>query len=158
MIFCLFVVECLGRGEKMEQYKVNSLDQTRELAYEIARRITRPTVIAYYGGLGAGKTTFSRFFAEGLGSTDEVTSPTFAMVHEYRGRLPIYHFDMYRVSGYDELYSTGYYDYLDSGVLLIEWSENIEEELPACYLKLTIDHTEDENSRVITLETVGDAL
>lgn len=142
----------------MEQYKVNSLEETREVAHMIAARITRPVVIAYYGGLGAGKTTFSRFLAEALGSVDEVTSPTFAMVHEYRGRLPIYHFDMYRVSGYDELYSTGYYDYLDTGVLLVEWSENIEEELPSRYWKLTIDHTEDENSRLITLETVGDDL
>ena len=158
MNFCLFVIEYFERGEKMEQYKVTSLEETRKLACEIASRITRPTVIAYYGGLGAGKTTFSRFLAESMGSTDEVTSPTFAMVHEYRGRMPIYHFDMYRVSDYDELYSTGYYDYLDTGVMLIEWSENIEQELPENYLKLTIDHGEEENDRVITLERIGDVL
>lgn len=139
----------------MEQYKVCSLAETKALAQKIAQRIEGPTVIAYYGGLGAGKTTFSRFLAEALGSTDEVTSPTFAMVHEYSGKMPIYHFDMYRVSGYDELYSTGYYDYLDSGVMLIEWSENIEEELPPQYLKLTIEHGEDENSRIFTLERMG---
>lgn len=139
----------------MEQYKVCSLEETKALAQKIAQRIEGPTVIAYYGGLGAGKTTFSRFLAEALGSTDEVTSPTFAMVHEYSGKMPIYHFDMYRVSGYDELYSTGYYDYLDSGVMLIEWSENIEEELPSQYIKLTIEHGEDENSRIFTLERMG---
>ena len=140
----------------MEQFKVNSLEQTRKVAYEIAARIDSPTLIAYFGGLGAGKTTFSRFLAEALGSTDEVTSPTFAMVHEYNGRMPIYHFDMYRVSDYEGLYSTGYYDYLDTGVLLVEWSENIEQELPPRYLKITIEHGEDETSRVITLEKVGE--
>ncbi len=140
----------------MEQYKVGSLKETKALAQKIAQNIDKPTVIAYFGGLGAGKTTFSRFLVEALGSHDEVTSPTFAMVHEYRGRMPIYHFDMYRVSGYDELYSTGYYDYLDTGVLLIEWSENILEELPSQYLKLTIEYGEDENSRVISLERVGE--
>ena len=153
MIFCLFVVECLGRGEKMEQYKVNSLDQTRELAFEIARRITRPTVIAYYGGLGAGKTTFSRFLAEGLGSTDEVTSPTFAMVHEYHtGPFPVYHFDMYRVDGEDSLFSTGYYDYLDTGLLLIEWSENIEDLLPPDAWRLTFRYGEGAQERILRLE------
>ncbi len=140
----------------MEQYKVSSLEETKALAQKIAEYIDKPMVIAYYGGLGAGKTTFSRFLAEALGSQDEVTSPTFAMVHEYHGKLPIYHFDMYRVSGYDELYSTGYYDYLDTGVMLIEWSENIAEELPLQHLKLTIDYGEDENSRLITLERVGE--
>ena len=77
------------------------------------------------------------------------------MVHEYSGRWPIYHFDMYRVSGYEELYSTGYYDYLDSGIMLIEWSENIEEELPEQYIRLTIEHGDSEGSRVITMEQVG---
>lgn len=138
----------------MERFEVSSLEQTRQVAQHLANKISSPVVIAYYGGLGAGKTTFSRFLAEALGSCDEVTSPTFAMVHEYRGRLPIYHFDMYRVSDYEELYSTGYYDYLDTGVMLIEWSENVEDELPSEYLKLTIDHGEDDSSRIITIEQV----
>jgi len=138
----------------MEEYKVHSLEETRAVAEHLAAQIDGPTVIAYFGGLGAGKTTFSRFLCEALGSRDEVTSPTFAMVHEYSGRLPIYHFDMYRVSDYEELYSTGYYDYLDRGVLLIEWSENIEEELPSRYLRLTIEHGDEEQSRVITIERV----
>ena len=138
----------------MEQYTVHSLKETRELACKIASRITRPTVVAYYGGLGAGKTTFSRFLAEALESTDEVTSPTFAMVHEYNGRLPIYHFDMYRVDGYEGLYSTGYFDYLDTGVLLIEWSENIEEDLPGDYIRVVIEHGAQEGERIIKIGEV----
>ncbi len=135
----------------METYVVDSLEQTRRVAQKLAERITGPTVIAYFGGLGAGKTTFSRFFCEAMGSSDEVTSPTFAMVHEYSGRLPIYHFDMYRVEGYEGLYSTGYYDYLDTGVLLIEWSENIEEELPEHYIRVEIEYGDREGSRIIKI-------
>lgn len=138
-------------GERMEEYIVNSPEQTRAVAKILADRINAPTVIAYFGGLGVGKTTFSRFFCEAMGSTDEVTSPTFAMVHEYSGSLPIYHFDMYRVEGYEGLYSTGYYDYLDTGVLLIEWSENIEEELPEHYIRVEMEYGAKEGSRIIKI-------
>lgn len=135
----------------MTQFTVHSLAETQSVAERLAAAITAPTVIAYFGGLGAGKTTFSRFLCAALGSEDEVTSPTFAMVHEYEGRLPIYHFDMYRVTSFDELYSTGYFDYLDTGVLLVEWSENIEDELPDDCIKIQIEYGEDENTRIITI-------
>ena len=138
----------------MEEYRVSSLEETKAVAQKLADRITKPTVIAYFGGLGAGKTTFTRFFCEALGSRDEVTSPTFAMVHEYDGRLPIYHFDMYRVDGYEGLYSTGYFDYLDTGVLLIEWSENIEEDLPRDYIRVEIEHGAQEGERIIKIGEV----
>ena len=138
----------------MEEYRVSSLEETKAVAQKLADRITKPTVIAYFGGLGAGKTTFTRFFCEALGSSDEVTSPTFAMVHEYNGRLPIYHFDMYRVDGYEGLYSTGYFDYLDTGVLLIEWSENIEEDLPRDYIRVEIEHGAQEGERIIKIGEV----
>lgn len=138
----------------MEEYRVSSLEETKAVAQKLADRITKPTVIAYFGGLGAGKTTFTRFFCEALGSSDEVTSPTFAMVHEYDGRLPIYHFDMYRVDGYEGLYSTGYFDYLDTGVLLIEWSENIEEDLPREYIRVEIEHGAQEGERIIKIGEV----
>ena len=138
----------------MEEYRVSSLEETKAVAQKLADRITKPTVIAYFGGLGAGKTTFTRFFCEALGSRDEVTSPTFAMVHEYNGRLPIYHFDMYRVDGYEGLYSTGYFDYLDTGVLLIEWSENIEEDLPRDYIRVEIEHGAQEGERIIKIGEV----
>ena len=138
----------------MEEYRVSSLEETKAVAQKLADRITKPTVIAYFGGLGAGKTTFTRFFCEALGSSDEVTSPTFAMVHEYNGRLPIYHFDMYRVDGYEGLYSTGYFDYLDTGVLLIEWSENIEDDLPRDYIRVEIEHGAQEGERIIKIGEV----
>ena len=138
----------------MEEYRVSSLEETKAVAQKLADRITKPTVIAYFGGLGAGKTTFTRFFCEALGSSDEVTSPTFAMVHEYDGRLPIYHFDMYRVDGYEGLYSTGYFDYLDTGVLLIEWSENIEDDLPRDYIRVEIEHGAQEGERIIKIGEV----
>ncbi len=140
----------------MERYEVCSLQETEQVAQKLADSIEGPCVIAYFGGLGAGKTTFSRFLCQALGSEDEVTSPTFAMVHEYEGRLPIYHFDMYRVDSYEGLYSTGYFDYLDTGVLLIEWSENIKEDLPEKYIRLQIDYGENEQSRVITIERIGE--
>ncbi len=138
----------------MEKYTVSSPEESRKVAEKLAERINGPTVIAYFGGLGAGKTTFSRFLCQALGSTDEVTSPTFAMVHEYSGRLPIYHFDMYRVDGYEGLYSTGYFDYLDTGVLLIEWSENIEEDLPDSYIRVEIEHGAHPEERIITIGEV----
>ncbi len=134
----------------MKEYTVYSLEETKAVANALAERIDGPVVIAYFGGLGAGKTTFSRYLCAALGSQDEVTSPTFAMVHEYSGRLPIYHFDMYRVEGYEGLYSTGYYDYLDTGVLLIEWSENIEDELPERYIRVEIEHGSD-GGRIIRI-------
>ena len=138
----------------MEEYICKTLDDTKRVAQMLAARIIRPTVIAYFGDLGAGKTTFTRFFCEALDVTEEVTSPTFAMVHEYRGRLPVYHFDMYRVQSFEDLYSTGYFDYLGTGVLLIEWSENIERELPNEYIRITLDYGETETERVIRVEEI----
>lgn len=127
--------------------------ETEAFAASIAPRLSPGDVIACRGGLGAGKTAFARGLARGLGLTDEVSSPTFALVHEYtKGNIPLYHFDMYRISDLDSLYSTGFYDYLDlDGVLLIEWSENVEAFLPEPRLTLTIEPL-DEDTRSITLE------
>ena len=89
-----------------------------------------------------------------------VSSPTFALVNEYSGRVPVYHFDMYRVTSWDDLYSTGFFDYLDTGVLVIEWSENIEGALPENALRITISRGESDNQRIfdiegVTLEDIG---
>ena len=130
-----------------------SLEETERAASEIAGLLKGREVLAYFGDLGAGKTTFSRYLCKALGVSDEVTSPTFAMVHEYHtGPFPIYHFDMYRVDGEDSLFSTGYYDYLGTGLLLIEWSENIENLLPADAWRLTLSYGEGESERIIRLE------
>ena len=108
-----------------------SPEETEELGRRLAQRLQGGEVIALFGGMGRGKTAFTRGLAAGLGSRDPVSSPTFALVQEYAGRLPLYHFDMYRIESWDDLYSTGFFDYLDSGAILaVEWSENVEAALP----------------------------
>ncbi|MGI5893065.1 MAG: tRNA (adenosine(37)-N6)-threonylcarbamoyltransferase complex ATPase subunit type 1 TsaE [Candidatus Merdivicinus sp.] len=125
--------------------------ETENFAASIAPKLNPGTVLAFRGGLGAGKTTFTRGLARGLGSHSDVSSPTFALVHEYEGTIPLYHFDMYRISSFDDLYSTGFFDYLESGgILAIEWSENIEEALPENTIFVSI--IPDGDSRTITLE------
>ncbi len=120
-------------------YTSHSPAETEAFAAELAQKLPRGTVLAFRGGLGAGKTTFTRGLARGLGSESEVSSPTFALVHEYESNPPLYHFDMYRISTMDDLYSTGFFDYLENGgILAIEWSENIEAALPEDTVYVTI--------------------
>lgn len=101
-----------------------------------------------------GKTAFTRGVMRGLGADDVVTSPTFALVNEYSSpKFTVYHFDMYRVTTWDDLYSTGFFDYLDTGaILLIEWSENIEGALPDDTIFISISQGESENDRIISIE------
>lgn len=137
----------------MSVFVSRSTAETESFAASFADRLCAGDVIALYGGLGAGKTAFVRGLARGLGSTSEVSSPTFALVHEYDGRLPMAHFDMYRIHGLDDLYSTGFFDYLDAGgVSVIEWSENIEGFLPVRVIKIRITRGETENERTLTIE------
>lgn len=123
----------------------NSPAETRKIAQQLAASLSGGEVIAFYGDLGLGKTCFVTGLAEGLGFMGEVSSPTFAIINEYiGGRLNLYHFDMYRVSGWDDLYTTGYFDYIESGgVLAIEWSENIESALPDDTIRVTIKRLND---------------
>ena len=135
----------------MADFLSHSVEETEQFAQRFAGQIHPGDVIALYGGLGMGKTAFVRGFARGLGAPpEEVSSPTFALVHEYEGRMPIYHFDMYRIHSMDDLYSTGFFDYLDSGgVLVIEWSENITAYLPGNRYTVRISPAEAENERWI---------
>lgn len=133
-------------------YKSYSYEDTLKIGEEIAQSLNGTEVIALFGGLGMGKTAFTTGVAKGLGCTDCVSSPTFALVNEYHGRCNIYHFDMYRISSWDDLYSIGFFDYLDTGVLVIEWSENIENALPDEYIRITIEKGDDENERILTVE------
>ena len=118
-----------------------------------------PKFVALYGDLGVGKTAFIRGFSSVLAPLARVKSPTFALVNEYKGqKLSVFHFDMYRITDEDELWSIGFYDYLDRrGVCLIEWSENIPFALPDAYLRVEIvkDSESDPNSRQITITPVG---
>ena len=105
-----------------------SENETRGFAKTIAEKLSAGDVILYTGEMGAGKTAFTKGIAEYFGTEEEVTSPTFALVHEYPGRVPVFHFDLYRISGFDDLYAIGFFDYLDrGGILAVEWSENIPE-------------------------------
>lgn len=128
-----------------------SPQETEQIAEKLAHTLSGTEVIAMFGGLGAGKTAFTRGLARGLGIDDGVSSPTFALVNEYEGKFTVYHFDMYRVSTWDDLYSTGFFDYIDNGVMIIEWSENIEEFLPENHITITINHIS-ENEREIIIE------
>ncbi|WMJ23610.1 tRNA (adenosine(37)-N6)-threonylcarbamoyltransferase complex ATPase subunit type 1 TsaE [Paludicola sp. MB14-C6] len=114
----------------MREYISNSPKETEEIAASFAKELQRGDVIAYIGGLGAGKTAFTRGLATGLNVRGDVSSPTFALVHEYHGSPSLYHFDMYRINTIDDLYSTGYFDYLDrEEIMAVEWSENISDVL-----------------------------
>ncbi|HCC35490.1 MAG TPA: tRNA (adenosine(37)-N6)-threonylcarbamoyltransferase complex ATPase subunit type 1 TsaE [Ruminococcaceae bacterium] len=136
------------------RYKSESREQTVEIGKKLAEKLKPGDFIALFGDLGAGKTALTGGIAAGLGYDGEVTSPTFALVHEYSGgRLTLYHFDLYRVTGEDELYSAGFYDYLDAGgVIVTEWSENIKEYLPTDAVFVSLERGDDENTRVITVK------
>ena len=112
-----------------------------KIAELIATNPTLPKFIALFGDLGVGKTAFVRGFTSKIAPASRVKSPTFALVNEYRGNpLSVFHFDMYRITDEDELYSIGFYDYLERrGICLVEWSENIEYALPDEYFSLTIE-------------------
>lgn len=129
----------------------DSATNTEALGQKISTILKGDEVIALFGDLGAGKTAFTRGLCKGLG-IDEVSSPTFSIVNEYSGTYPVYHFDMYRIKGIDDLYSTGYYDYIGNGVLVIEWSENIESELEDNAVRIYIEKTDDENTRKIMID------
>ena len=123
-----------------------------DIGVRLASNLKGNEVIALFGGLGMGKTALTTGIAKGLGAENCVSSPTFAIVNEYHGKVNIYHFDMYRVNTWDDLYSTGFFDYLGNGVIIIEWSENIENALPDEYIKISIEKGSSENERIFTVE------
>ena len=138
------------------EYCSNSERDTEELGRRLGKRVAPGTVIAYTGDLGAGKTAFTRGLARGLGVADRVTSPTFTIVQEYDGgRLPLYHFDVYRIGDVSEMDEVGYEDYFyGGGVTLIEWSSLISEILPPHVTEVTIekDLSQGFDYRKITVE------
>lgn len=122
------------------QITTHSADETQALGKKLAESLRPGDVIAYFGDLGAGKTAFTRGIAEGLGVSEQVTSPTYTIVNEYlSGRLPLFHFDMYRLGSSDELFDIGWEDYLARGaVCAVEWSENVEDALQDA-IRITIE-------------------
>lgn len=140
----------------MSVHYSKSVSDTVALGVRLGQSIAKGTVIAYFGPMGMGKTAFTHGLAVGMNIDDKsVSSPTFALVHEYKGlNSKLYHFDMYRISTWDDLYSTGYFDYLDAGeTLAVEWSENIENALPDDAVKIYFSQGENVNERII--EIVG---
>ena len=135
------------------EYISNSPAETEALGEALAARLTAGTVVAFTGDLGAGKTAFTRGLARGLGVPDRVTSPTFTIVNEYQGRIPLFHFDMYRLPDADALFDIGWEDYLDrGGVCAVEWSKNVAEALPEDTVWVDIRRLEGEdNGRRITI-------
>ena len=134
------------------QYITNSPEETEAIGSALGKIIAPGTVIAYRGDLGAGKTAFTRGLARGLGCTEIVTSPTYTIVNEYLGgRIPLFHFDMYRLRSSDDLFDIGWEDYLDrGGVCAVEWSENVDDALEDAVC-ITIEKL-GEDSRRITME------
>ena len=129
----------------MTEFVTHSYEETLMKAGELAKSLKKGAVIGFIGGLGMGKTAFTAGFVKGLGIDAEVSSPTFAICNDYIGETDrVYHFDMYRVEGWDDLYSTGFYDYLDTDAyILAEWSENIFGALP-------------DDSIIIEIERIGE--
>ena len=138
------------------EFLSHSTAETEAAGEALARRLRPGTVLAYQGGLGMGKTAFTRGLARGLGCEDRVTSPTFTIVNEYEGRIPLFHFDMYRLPDADALFDIGWEDYLDrGGVCAVEWSENVAEALPEDTVWVDIRRLEGEdNGRCITITGV----
>lgn len=147
----------------MKTLRTTSIKQTEEAGEYLGKSLKESSVVALFGDLGAGKTAFTRGLVRGYGINCRVFSPTFAIVNEYKeNSKTVYHFDMYRITGTEDLYSTGYFDYLDTrAVIVIEWSENIVDVLPDDCIRVYIDKTDDENERIIkagrgeNLEDIG---
>ena len=138
------------------EYLSHSVAETEALGQRLADALSPGAVVAYQGGLGMGKTAFTRGLARGLGCSGRVTSPTFTIVNEYEGRIPLFHFDMYRLADADALFDIGWEDYLDrGGVCAVEWSEQVADALPQDTIFVTIArHPQQEDWRTITVEGV----
>ena len=137
----------------------DSAEMTEKIAEKYAQSINSPTVISLVGDLGAGKTTFTKGFAKGLGVKELVTSPTFTIMNDYKsGRLPLYHFDMYRLNGKDEASNLGFDEYFDlrklDGVVICEWAENVLGLLPSLHVEIIFEKI-DENKRKIKIGVKG---
>ncbi len=134
------------------EFITHSPEETEKIGEALAKSLQPGTILAYRGDLGAGKTAFTRGLARGLGCKETVTSPTYTIVNEYLGgRLPLFHFDMYRLASSDDLWDIGWEDYLDrEGVCAVEWSENVQDAMEDA-ITVTIEKL-GETTRQITIE------
>lgn len=138
---------------RYRKLRLNNEEDTRSLGLEIANALEPGDIVALIGDLGTGKTALTKYIAEGLGIKEEISSPTFTIVKEYKsGRLPLYHFDVYRLGSGDELLDIGAEEMLEGdGACVIEWADIVADVLPADSLVVKLDYGEDENSRIAEL-------
>ena len=133
----------------------HSVSDTEAFGERLAQRLRPGDVVAYTGSLGMGKTALTRGLARGLGCKGRVTSPTFTIVNEYEGSVPLFHFDLYRLGSSDELYDIGWDDYLSrGGVCAVEWSERVADALPEDAVTVDITRGETDDTRIITVTGV----
>ena len=141
------------------QYTSHSVSDTEAFGETLAKRLRPGDVIAFTGSLGMGKTALTRGIARGLGCRGRVTSPTFTIVNEYEGGVPLFHFDLYRLGSSDELYDIGWDDYLArGGVCAVEWSERVSDALPEGAVTVDIARGDGDDTRVITVTGLEESL
>lgn len=136
-------------------YESFSEEQTKQIAFELAERAKKGDIYCLSGDLGTGKTAFTKGFAQGLKIKEDITSPTFTIINEYIGKLPLYHFDVYRISSLEEMDDTGYEEYFfGEGVCIIEWAEMIKEFIPdnAFWITIEKDFSKEDDYRKIKIE------
>ncbi len=143
----------LGLGDFVQKFITKSYGETCALGERLGKALRGGRVIAFFGGMGMGKTAFVTGVAKGMGISDFVSSPTFSIVNVYGKNAELCHFDMYRVESWEDLDSTGFFEYMENGsVLCVEWSENIENALPADAVRISIAQGEEADTRIIMID------
>ncbi|MCM8900315.1 tRNA (adenosine(37)-N6)-threonylcarbamoyltransferase complex ATPase subunit type 1 TsaE [Caldicoprobacter algeriensis] len=140
----------------MAVFVTHSEQETMELGIKMGKLLEAGDIVLLYGDLGAGKTVLTRGLVQGLGAKDVVTSPTYTLMHRYEGRVPVFHFDLYRLCGPDEVLDLGYEEFFyGDGVSIVEWPERLEYLCPEEYVRVRIEVAGDGKKRRITVDAVG---
>jgi len=136
---------------------INGLDETEKFGIKLGSLLLKGDIICLNGDLGAGKTTFTKSVGLGLGVAEYITSPTFSLINQYRGRYPVYHFDVYRLENIDEIFDLGFDEYFyGEGVCIIEWADRIKNILPEDRFEVYLDKGQGEDERVLKIEAFGE--
>ena len=150
------IVIIMGKVDYMLRIELNGLEETKEFGIRLGELLKSGDLLCLNGDLGAGKTTLTKSIGLGLGVTDYITSPTFALINEYEGRVPVYHFDVYRLENVEDLYDLGFDEYFyGKGVSIVEWADKIERLLPREKIVLDIEKGKDIDKRVISITAYG---
>ena len=141
----------------MLKYITESAEETSKIGEQLGRLLSKGNIICLTGDLGAGKTAFTKGIAKGLAVDDYVTSPTYTIINEYQGRLPLYHFDVYRLNDVEEMYELGYEEYFfGDGIVVLEWADIVRDIIPGERLWITILNSRGDDSREIIMEPTGE--